>query len=172
MRVAWGITGAGHYLHQSLDVIEKVLNEIDQLDLFLSAASEVVLKMYNCMDRLEELHSQYAETFKNIYYDKDQSPGYPICARFNLHHYDLLVLSPLTANSVGKMNNGIADTLITNIFAQMIKGNGLIYAVPCDFIAGEIETETPEGKMTKIHIDKFNSHNAQNLTKFPRSHDF
>jgi dihydromethanopterin reductase (acceptor) len=38
--------------------------------------------------------------------------------------YDLLVISPTTSNTIGKIVNGIADTLITNAVAQAGKGHG------------------------------------------------
>ncbi|MHA2019218.1 MAG: flavoprotein, partial [Promethearchaeota archaeon] len=66
-----------------------------------------------------------------------------------------------------KMNVGIADTLITNIFSQMIKGSGKILLVPCDLVCGDIETEIPNGNKIIIRVDQFNCQNALNLRKFP-----
>ena len=68
---------------------------------------------------------------------------------------------------MAKINVGIADNLITNIFAQMIKGGGNILVLPCDIIAGEINTEIPSGDKIKIHVDEFNSSNARTVAKFP-----
>ena len=44
--------------------------------------------------------------------------------------------------------------------------------MPCDLIAGEIETEIPNGDKIKIHIDLFNSQNAKALKKFRNLHLF
>lgn len=167
MKIAWGITGAGHHIRESFEIIEKLTNRDIKVDMFFSEAGEAVAKMYGIMKKLERLKQKDNSFLRRIYFDKDQPPGYPISAKFNLHSYDVLVLSPLTANSVAKINVGIADTLITNIFSQMVKGNGKIIVFPCDLIAGEVETETPSGDKVKIHIDQFNSENARQLSKFP-----
>ena len=41
-RIAWGITGSGHFLKESMEII----NSLDNIDLFLSKAGEEVLKWY------------------------------------------------------------------------------------------------------------------------------
>ena len=167
-KIAWGITGAGHLLRESVELIVKLVEEGKRIDIFISNAGETVLTMYKLKDSLSNLHQTHEKIQKRLIFEKDQIPGYPISAKFNLHSYDLLVLSPLSANSVAKMNVGIADTLMTNIFSQMVKGNGTIYIIPCDLIPGLIQTETPGGKLVEITIDNFNSQNARNLRKFPK----
>ena len=111
MKIAWGITGAGHYLRDSVKIIEELVEKHHIVDVFFSAAGETVAHMYNVLDSVETLHKSFPKYLHSIIYDKNQTPGYPICAHFNLHRYDLLIISPLTANSVGKMNAGIADTI-------------------------------------------------------------
>ena len=167
MKIAWGITGAGHYLPESIEMMEEFMKQGNHVDIFLSEAAERVMEMYGVYNRVLKLHDLYKNEDVHIYYDKSQRPAYPICARFNLHYYDCLIISPLTANSVAKINVGIADTLITNIFAQMIKGSGNVYAIPCDVVAGEVETQIPNGDKIKIHIDEFNANNARAIAKFP-----
>ncbi len=167
MKIAWGITGAGHKLKESLQVIKQLIDQGHKVDLFISQAAEIVGKMYSIFPILDETQQEYPLQMMKIYYGRTQRPGYPICARFNLGHYDKLIISPVTSNSVAKMIVGIADSLITNIFAQMIKGNGQIYLVPTDLIPGNIQTEIPEGRIITIRIDELSSKNAQTLTKFP-----
>ncbi|MHA1519409.1 MAG: flavoprotein [Promethearchaeota archaeon] len=167
-KIAWGITGAGHLLRESVEQLVKLVKEGKRIDLFISNAGETVLKMYKLINTISDLHQTNKDQLKRLIFERDQIPGFPISAKFNLHSYDLLVLSPLSANSVAKMNVGIADNLMTNIFSQMIKGSGLIYIVPCDLIPGLIQTETPGGKSVEITIDNFNSQNARNLRKFPK----
>ena len=42
-RIAWGITGSGHYLKESMEIVE----EMNNVDLYLSKAGEEVLKWYD-----------------------------------------------------------------------------------------------------------------------------
>ena len=42
-RIAWCITGSGHYLKESVDL----MLTLDNVDLYLSKAGEEVLKWYN-----------------------------------------------------------------------------------------------------------------------------
>jgi dihydromethanopterin reductase (acceptor) len=169
MKIAWGITGAGYLLSDCVEIIGNLAKQGNHVDIFISAAGEKVLQMYGLLETIHTIPEIASDHHNKIYYEKDQSPAFPICARFNLHYYDILVLAPLTANSVAKINVGIADTLITNIFAQMIKGSGNVLILPSDIIAGEIETDIPGNQKIKIHIDPFNAQNAQSLIKFPNT---
>lgn len=167
MRIAWGITGAGHYLLDSYEVIRQLVEKKYKIDVFFSEAGKTVAKMYGVLKKIQDLHEKNKEYLTSIFYDSGQSPGYIVSARFNLNKYDALIISPVTSNSIAKMNVGIADTLITNIFSQMIKGGGNILLVPCDLVCGDIETEIPNGDKIMIKVDQFNCQNALNLRKFP-----
>jgi dihydromethanopterin reductase (acceptor) len=167
MKLAWGFTGAGHFLNESVDILEQLIMQGNKVDIFISDAAEKVMEMYGVLNRVQQLQKTAIPLTSTIFFERQQRPAYPISARFNLKHYKLLILSPLSANSVAKINVGIADTLITNDFAQMIKGGGEVFVVPSDIIAGEIETTTPQGGKIKIHIDEFNAQNARALAKFP-----
>ena len=57
--------------------------------------------------------------------------------------YDLIVISPTTANTVAKIVNGIADNLITNVVAQSGKGQIPLIIVPVDQESGLITTTLP-----------------------------
>lgn len=167
MKIAWGITGAGHQLTESIKIIEELVQNGKIIDLFLSEAAEIVINMYHLKSRLDKIQKENPNQVKKIYYGRTQKPGFPICAKFNLGYYDFLVISPVSSNSVAKMQYGIADSLITNIFSQMIKGRGKILLVPTDIIQGKIQTEIPQGGTIEITIDEFNSKNANSLAKFP-----
>ena len=172
MKIAWGITGAGHYLKESVEVLQELLEDGNEVDVFFSAAGKVVSSMYKVYSIIQDLKENKEYKFKKLILDGAQFPAYPVSAYFNLHKYDVLVISPITSNSVAKMSNGIADTLITNIFAQMIKGAGKILCMPTDLISGDIETTIPNGDSFTIHIDEFNSENAKSLSKFPNTQVF
>ena len=57
MRIGWAITGAGHLLNESVDALEE-LAENNEITVFLSNASEEVLKMYGLYERVEAFKSE------------------------------------------------------------------------------------------------------------------
>ncbi|HVP26419.1 MAG TPA: flavoprotein, partial [Candidatus Bathyarchaeia archaeon] len=56
-KVAWGITGAGDRLAETIDVMEHVKEEREskvEVQVFLSRAGEQVVRAYRLMERLEK----------------------------------------------------------------------------------------------------------------------
>jgi len=74
---------------------------------------------------------------------RDERFSFPITGRLSLGRYDLLIVSPATANTVAKIVHGIADTLVTNAVAQAGKGKVRTIIVPVDLEEGEVETVIP-----------------------------
>lgn len=139
MKIAWGITGAGHLLLESVETLEKISRE-HEVTVLLSAAGEEVLKMYGLYGRIESLTGGY---YQELVLEKDQKFSYPLAGRFSLGRYDLLVVSPSTSNTIAKVVCGIADTLITNAIAQAGKGKISTMIVPVDLEAGDVQTVLP-----------------------------
>lgn len=141
MKVAWGITGAGHLLKDSVDVLEFIKKEGHDLSIYLSGAGEEVLRMYGLFDQVEALKGE--GHYNELVLEKDQRFSFPMTGRFSLGKYDLLVISPTTSNTIGKIVNGIADTLVTNAVAQAGKGKITTLIIPVDLEAGDLETVLP-----------------------------
>lgn len=139
MKIAWGITGAGHMLLESVETLEELSKE-HEVTVLLSAAGEEVLKMYGLYNRVEAITGGY---YQELVLEKDQKFSYPLAGRFSLGRYDLLIVSPSTSNTIAKVINGIADTLITNAIAQAGKGKTQTLIVPVDLEAGEVQTVLP-----------------------------
>lgn len=139
MKIAWGITGAGHLLLDSVQFLEK-LSKDHEVTVLLSKAGEEVLKMYGLFDRVKKVTGGY---YRELTREKDQESSFPITGRFSLGRYDLLIVSPTTSNTIAKIVNGIADTLITNAVAQAGKGRVKTYIVPVDLESGDIQTVLP-----------------------------
>ena len=59
-------------------------------------------------------------------------------------------MAPATSNTVAKCVLGIADSLVTNLFAQAGKCRVPSIVYPCD-IAPEMETTAPKGKMVMVY---------------------
>ncbi|MFA6162271.1 MAG: flavoprotein [Methylobacter sp.] len=132
-RLAWAITGSGHYIKECLDF----LMTLDNVDLYLSQAGEEVLKMYGInLDNIRKKMPVY----------RDKSASAPPVGHFYKGHYHTFVMAPTTSNTVAKCVVGIADSLVTNLYSQAGKCKVPSIVYPCD-IAPEMETTAPGGKV-------------------------
>ncbi|MEE7625520.1 flavoprotein [Methylobacter sp. Wu8] len=132
-RLAWAITGSGHYIEECLDF----LLTLDEVDLYLSQAGEEVLKMYGI--NLDDVRKKMP-----VYRDKAASA--PPVGHFYKGHYHTFVMAPTTSNTVAKCVLGISDSLVTNLYSQAGKCKVQSIVYPCD-IAPEMETTAPGGKV-------------------------
>jgi dihydromethanopterin reductase (acceptor) len=142
MKLAWGITGAGHFLRESFEVFKELKKSIPDLKvtILVSRAGEEVVRMYGLENDMDFIsNGSYLE---EIFLERKQGASVPKTGRFLLGKYDALIISPATSNTTAKIVCGIADTLITNAVAQAAKGGIPVYTVPVD-IAGEIESRMP-----------------------------
>lgn len=118
-RFAWCLTGSGHGLTEALALAER----LPDTDLFLSAAAEEVLGIYNIP--LEGLRQRF-----RLVRDKTAS-AVPVGTLYS-DVYHTVVVAPATSNTVAKCALGISDSLPTNMFAQAGKLGipGIVFA--CD----------------------------------------
>ena len=151
-RLAWAITGSGHYIEECLDF----LLTLDNVDLYLSQAAEEVIKMYgfNLNDIREKMP---------VYRDKTASS--PPVGHFYKGHYHTFVMAPATSNTVAKCVVGIADSLVTNLYAQAGKCRVPSIIYPCD-IAPEMETTAPGGKKVMVYPRKIDLEGTSKLSTF------
>ena len=149
MRIGFAFTGAGHLLRESVEVAEKLAKD-HEVTVFLSGAACEVLKMYGLYERVERITGG---KYRELATDLNQKFSYPITGRLSLGKYDLLIVSPATANTVSKIVYGIADTLVTNAVAQSGKGAVPVYMVPVDIHPGPIDTVLP----SKMELSKCQS---------------
>ncbi|MEY3281494.1 MAG: hypothetical protein RL674_1479 [Pseudomonadota bacterium] len=142
-RLAWAITGSGHYIEECIEF----LLTLDNVDLYISQAGEEVLKMYGIS--LSDLREKMP-----VYRDKTASC--PPVGLFYKGYYHTFVLAPTTSNTIAKCVLGIADSLVTNLYSQAGKCRVPSIVYPCD-IAPEMETTAPSGKVMvyprKIDLD-------------------
>ncbi|UZE92614.1 MAG: dihydromethanopterin reductase (acceptor) [Methanosarcinales archaeon] len=144
MNIAWGITGAGHFLQESYGAM-RALAQKHQITTFVSRAGEEVLYMYSLFNKLGEISN--GEYLREIIFESEAGASAPKAGRFLLGKYDALIVSPATSNTVAKIVHGIADSLITNAVAQANKSGTPVYIVPVD-ISGEVTSPLP------YHIDR------------------
>lgn len=150
-KIAWGITGAGHLIHESVGTIKALLEKGYNVDVFFSRAGMEVAKMFGQYIVLKKLKEEYKGSI-NLTLPEKQGWSFPICGSFSLKVYKILIISPTTANSVAKISYKIADTLITNIVSQSLKGEIPVVIIPTDFKVGPCETIAPGNKKITIEI--------------------
>jgi dihydromethanopterin reductase (acceptor) len=140
--VAWAITGAGHFLEETFNVInELVKNQKITVTTFLSSAGKQVVQTYGLWNKLNEVSS--GGQLQEIVTESAKDPAFSSAGRFILDMYDVLIVSPATGNTVAKIVYGIADSLVTNLLAQAQKANVPVYVVPTDQKEGYVETTLP-----------------------------
>ena len=135
MKIAWGVTGAGHLLLETFSAFDKISKSAD-VSVFFSKAGEEVANMYG-------LFGSIHKRFKSFYLESQEGSSFPSSGLFSMGKFDTLVISPTTSNTVAKIAHGISDTLITTIVSQALKGNVPVIIVPTDFRAGTAKTKLP-----------------------------
>ena len=136
-RLAWAITGSGHYI---TECVELMLSMPDT-DLYLSQAGEEVLKMYGV---------QLSDLKRKLPVYRDKAASAPPVGLFYKNYYHTLVMAPTTSNSVAKCVLGIADSLVTNLYAQAGKCRVPSIVFACD-TAPEMPTTAPGGKTVMVY---------------------
>lgn len=140
MKIMWGITGAGHLLTESITIMNKLSKKHELTVIFSNAGLEVV-KLYGYYKKIEQIISK--NPHNKIVFENDEKYAYPLSGKLTYEKYDLIIISPTTANTVAKIVNGIADNLITNVVAQSGKGQTPLIIVPVDQKSGLITTILP-----------------------------
>lgn len=151
-RLAWAITGSGHYIEECLDF----LLTLDNVDLYLSQAAEEVIKMYGV--NLDDIRKTMP-----VYRDKTASS--PPVGHFYKGYYHTFVMAPATSNTVAKCVLGIADSLVTNLYSQSGKCRVPSIVYPCD-IAPEMETTAPGGKKVMVYPRRIDLEGTRKLSSF------
>ena len=155
-KICWGITGAGDYLLETLEIMKKVEQEYSiKITVIIGKQGEVVLKWYKMLDGIRD-------AFEDVRIEK--GPNIPfIIGPLQTGAYDFLFVSPLTGNSTAKIAVGIADTLITNAIAQTMKGSVPVYVYPVDQKPGEVVTILPNGKKLTLKSRKIDLEQVERL---------
>jgi flavoprotein len=151
-RLAWAITGSGHYIEECLEF----LLTLEHVDLYLSQAAEEVIKMYGF--KLDDMRAKMP-----VYRDKAASS--PPVGHFYKGHYHTFVMAPATSNTIAKCVLGIADTLVTNLYSQAGKCRVPSIVYPCD-IAPEMETTAPGGKKVMVYPRKIDLDGTHKISSF------
>ncbi|MGB9902466.1 dihydromethanopterin reductase (acceptor) [Methanothrix sp.] len=137
-RVAWGITGGGQYLAESVKAMREVAAR-NRVCTFVSRAGEEVLRMYGLLDVLQEIsRGGYLE---EIFLESESGRSFPMTGRLMLGRFDMLLIAPATSNTVAKIACGISDTIVTNAAALAEKAEVPVLVLPTDL--REVVTRAP-----------------------------
>jgi flavoprotein len=151
-RLAWGLTGSGHFLQECL----ALARSLPDVDLFLTRAAEEVLHMYG--HDLGGVRQDF-----RVFRDNTASAA-PV-GLFYHGHYHTVVVAPATSNTVAKCVYGLSDTLVSNIFAQAGKCRIRSIVFACD-TAPRMETEAPSEWVT-VYPRPIDLENTERLKAFP-----
>ncbi len=151
-RLAWAITGSGHYLRESL----AILQTLENVDIFLSKAAAEIIKQYGFQAQLDA-------TGHKVYQDKTAS-SVPV-ELFYAGKYHTLVIAPATSNTIAKMAYGFSDSLVTNLYAQAGKTRVPSIVFACD-TAPEVLSEAPRDNVVKVFPRKIDLDNVAKLANF------
>lgn len=156
-RLAWAITGSGHYLRECLSCLQA----IDNVDIFLSKAAAEIIKQYGFQAQLDA-------TGHKVYQDKTAS-SIPV-ELFYEGKYHTLVIAPATSNTVAKMAYGFSDSLVTNLYAQAGKTRVPSIIFACDTVpalgVSFLESEAPHNNIVQVFPRKIDLENVQKLATF------
>ena len=151
-RIAWCITGSGHYLKESIDLMLTHKN----IDLYLSKAGEEVLKWYDY--DLSIFKKNKIKVFKDV-----TASASPVSLLYE-SVYKLVVISPATSNTIALMAQGISDSLVTNMFAQAGKCEVKSLVFACD-TEPVVITQAPK-KLVTLYPRDIDLKNYRALKKF------
>ena len=157
LKMAWGVTGAGDRLKETLQIMKDIKVEYEEtvdIEVYLSKMASMVLRMYKIYEELEE-------TFGKVMIEKDANTPF-ITGRLQLGEFEFLLLAPATSNTVAKIAHGISDTMLTNGAIQALKAYVPVYVMPVDYREGSTVTVLPNGKELKLLVRK---EDAENVTK-------
>jgi dihydromethanopterin reductase (acceptor) len=151
-RLAWAITGSGHYLRESLTILQTLEN----VDIFLSKAAAEIIKQYGFQAQLDA-------TGHKVYQDKTAS-SVPV-ELFYQGKYHTLVIAPATSNTIAKMAYGFSDSLVTNLYAQAGKTRVPSIIFACD-TAPIVTSEAPRNNFVQVFPRQIDLDNVEKLKNF------
>lgn len=156
LKVAWGVTGAGDRLNETIQIMKDIKAEYGEtvdIEVYLSKMASMVLRMYRIYGELEE-------AFGKIMVEKDANTPF-ITGRLQLGVFEFLLVAPATSNTVAKIAHGISDTMLTNGAIQALKAYVPVYVMPVDYREGSTVTVLPSGKELRLRVRKEDAENVR-----------
>ena len=159
-RVAWGITGSGDRVAETVEFMKKIKKEFeDDVDIrvFLSKAGNQVVNYYKLADDLKE-------NFSKIRIEVDSNSPF-LAGALQLGAFEFLLIAPTTSNTVAKISRGIADTLLCNAAIMALKAFIPVYIMPSDYREGITVTTLPDGRDLQLRVRKEDVENVKKVSE-------
>lgn len=166
MKIAWGITGSGDRIKETIEAMKALKHAHPELNIevFLSKAGATVAKYY----RVEK---ELRDGFDRVWNEVDANTPF-LAARLQVGEFMFLLIAPATSNTVAKLAVGVSDTLLTNAALQAVKGYVPVYIMPVDYREGETTTTLPSGEKLRLRVRKEDAENAARLGSMEGIHVF
>lgn len=166
-KVAWGITGSGEKLVETVEIMQQMRDEYrKQFDIrvFISRAGDQVLKYYNLSTTLE---TKFDKTWTEI---NSNAPF--LAGQIQMGRYEFLLIAPATSNTVAKISLRIADTLLSNAAIMGQKTRTPLYIMPTDFREGIVTTKLPNGKYLELNITREDAEHVEKISAMESTNAF
>lgn len=157
-KVAWGITGSGDKLRETIDVLKEIKLQYEHVvtvEVYLSKAAEQVAKYYRLLDDLKQ-------NFGRVTVEVDSNSPF-LAGWLQTGKYEFLLIAPATSNTVAKISAGIADTLLSNAAIMALKGLVPVYLMPSDYKEGLTHTLLPGGQDMTLRVRREDVDNVRKL---------
>jgi archaeoflavoprotein AfpA len=157
-KVAWGITGAGDKIMETMKVMKKIKEEYEDMvdiEVFISKSGDQVVKYYGISSDIEN-------NFDKVWVEINANAPF-LAGNIQLGKYEFMLIAPATSNTVAKISMRMGDTLISNAAIMGQKADVPIYILPSDVEKGVTITQLPDGKDLKITIRKEDVEHVEKL---------
>lgn len=162
-KVAWGITGAGDKIVETLKVMEKIKLEYEDavdIEVFISKSGDHVVKYYGISTDIEN-------HFDKVWVEINANAPF-LAGNIQLGKYEFMLIAPATSNTVAKISMRMGDTLVSNAAIMGQKADVPIYILPSDVEEGVTITQLPDGRDLKITIRK---EDVEHVKKLEQMHE-
>ena len=157
-RVTWGITGSGDRLTEVIDVMKQLKEEYKndvRITVYTSKAGEQVTKFYGIFKDIKD-------NFEKVRTEVNANVP-TLAVQLKSGKIEFLLIAPVTSNTIAKLANGIADTLLTNSAIMALKTFVPVYLLPCDLKEGTTVTQLPDGSQMKLQVRKEEAEQTRKL---------
>jgi dihydromethanopterin reductase (acceptor) len=129
--------------YQWTGISEEVIDE-EILQTPIKKKIKKVIDETIAIDEPQQEEYNYKKLIHDVIFESDEGYSFPTAASASIDKYDLVIISPATGNTVSKLANGIADSLLTNLGIMASKSpTTKIIVLPTDYQEGKVKSYLP-----------------------------